>query len=336
MNRVRTSISDGDRSRIVEAYLRGETTSSISRVLGIKPTTISTILRVYISENRVEAKKRGRPPVRKLSDIQKDAIRGWVDDNCSLSLSELKARCEAEFNVVVCEKTVGRVLDSFHYTMKRAYTHPVRRNDLEALQIRHEYALNFMHILSSSPHEQIVFFDEVGMSVCMRNKRGRALRGERAVHVVGSIRTRNLSMLCSMNKEGIIHYSVSSRPYTTTLCIESLRFLVDTLREKNMVNVIIVGDNVAFHRSQCVREVIENAGHWLFFLPPYSPFLNPIENMFSKLKGCVKQARPTDEIDLMNKINNATSTITGSDCDGYFRSMLGFLTPCMNRELILD
>jgi transposase len=72
------------------------------------------------------------------------------------------------------------------------------------------------------------------------------------------------------------------------------------------------------------------------FLPPYSPFLNPIENMFSKWKESVRRSRPTNETELMQLIESGATMITESDCESYFRHMLGFLGRCINGEEVID
>ena len=72
------------------------------------------------------------------------------------------------------------------------------------------------------------------------------------------------------------------------------QFLVPTLR----LGDIVVLDNLGSHKSKAVRKAIRKAGAKLFFLPPYSPDLNPIEQVFAKLKHWLRdaQARSIDEI----------------------------------------
>ena len=53
-------------------------------------------------------------------------------------------------------------------------------------------------------------------------------------------------------------------------------------------------DNVAFHKNKEVKAIAEAKRHIIIFLPPYSPFLNPIENMFSKWKQVIRAKRPAN------------------------------------------
>jgi hypothetical protein len=77
-------------------------------------------------------------------------------------------------------------------------------------------------------------------------------------------------------------------------------------------------------------------GHQLIFLPPYSPFLNPIENSFAKWKQLVKNMQVENENELLVEIERCWELITPSDCDGFFRNMMTYLRGCMDGEEIDD
>ena len=175
-----------------------------------------------------------------------------------------------------------------------------------------------------------------GLCASMRTRRGRALSGMRATHVVSGLRTRNISVFCAFNKFGMYAYKAQSRAYNTTTFGEALQLLFDKLRQDRFENVILVLDNVPFHKAIVIQNQVQGAGHRLLFLPPYSPFLNPIENAFSKWKGAVRVRLPQNENQLMEFIDEGGRLITAEDCGGYFRHMLGFFVRCINREEIID
>jgi transposase len=95
-------------------------------------------------------------------------------------------------------------------------------------------------------------------------------------------------------------------------------------------------DNVPFHHSREVLERIVRKGHAYDFIPPYSPFLNPIENMFSQWKQKVKSCRPNNEKELMEMIDSSFDTISPEDCAGYYRRLLKMLSRCLKGEKIQD
>ena len=86
------------------------------------------------------------------------------------------------------------------YILKRVSLIPEHSNDAETLQIRFDYAREFFTLLASDDGDNILFLDEVGFNISMRSKRGRAVKGQRAIQIVPQIRNRNISVCCVMSK----------------------------------------------------------------------------------------------------------------------------------------
>ncbi len=84
------------------------------------------------------------------------------------------------------------------------------------------------------------------------------------------------------------------------------------------VGDIVVMDNLASHKVAGVRELIEDAGATLMYLPPYSPDFNPIEMAFSKLKAALRKAAARTKVELWDAIAGAIETFTPTECENYF------------------
>ena len=332
----RKETSDSDRARIVESYLDGDSVRTIARILGLKRGAVYSAISLYKNENRTEKKKRGGPRYKKLTEIHRERLREWVDIDCTLSLATLKQKCHTELNVDVCEKTIDRALSDFHFSMKRVSLEPVRRNDERNIEARVFYSNEFMRLLSETRENALFFIDEVGFTMNMRLKRGRSLIGTRAVQVVPTLRTRNISVFACMRKLGLYYFKPQTCPYNTAYFIEALRDLLTKIGNDGIQNAVFVVDNVPFHKSQFASTLLQESGHRLLFLPPYSPFLNPIENLFSKWKSWVKSRRPENELELMQFIEDGSNSVSADDCNGYYRHMLGLIARCINREHIHD
>ena len=82
---------------------------------------------------------------------------------------------------------------------------------------------------------------------------------------------------------------------------------------------VVVMDNLAPHRSPAVRGAIEAAGAELRYLPPYSPDFNPIENLWSKVKGKLRSLAARSVETLHEAMGVALATVTPGDCVGFFR-----------------
>ncbi len=81
---------------------------------------------------------------------------------------------------------------------------------------------------------------------------------------------------------------------------------------------IAVMDNLPSHKVDGVRQLIEEKGAMLLYLPPYSPDLNPIEQAFSKLKACLRKAAERSVDALWKAIGRIIKTFSADECANYF------------------
>lgn len=81
---------------------------------------------------------------------------------------------------------------------------------------------------------------------------------------------------------------------------------------------IVIMDNLGSHKSAVVRQMIRAAGARLWFLPPYSPDLNPIEQAFSKIKHWMRTAQKRTIEDTWRHIGHLVESIKPDECDNYF------------------
>ena len=123
----------------------------------------------------------------------------------------------------------------------------------------------------------------VGFSVSTQPKRGRAVAGQRATTPVPFSRSRNVLVVAAMTKNGMLYNKVHDTAVTGQdfqLCLDEIK---NICIEKKIANPVIILDNARIHHSH----ILNWDGFLPVFLPPYCPFLNPIENCFSKWKNVV-------------------------------------------------
>lgn len=83
---------------------------------------------------------------------------------------------------------------------------------------------------------------------------------------------------------------------------------------------VLVMDNLSTHKNKRAREVIEATGARIWDLPRYSPDLNPIEKMWSKVKAHLRKRKPRSEDELVKAISEALANVTAEDIAGWFAS----------------
>jgi transposase len=150
----------------------------------------------------------------------------------------------------------------------------------------------------------------------MTRLRARAPRGERAYGKVPRNRGKNTTLIASITLEGGMGASMTIEGATDALAFEAYveHFLAPTLEEGQ----VVVLDGLGAHRTDKVRELIEQKGADLLFLPSYSPDLNPIEEGFSKIKNIVRKAQARTREALVEAIALAISALTLEDVMGWF------------------
>jgi transposase len=232
----------------------------------------------------------------------------------------------------VGKSTINRAISSFNYTLKRLSLIPKKRNEPINIEWRFNYASWFTPLSQQSV--DFFFLDELGFNVSMRRRRGRSLSGKRAVLTVPAIRNRNISVCCAISRHGTFLYKKQDRPFNTETFSEFIDELLVKFDVEKISNAVLVLDNVQFHKSQVVRAKVEESSHELAFLPPYSPFLNPIENMFSQWKDKVGRGCPNNEEELLSLIDSSFLEISKEDCGNYYENMLGYIKRCLKRERI--
>ena len=92
--------------------------------------------------------------------------------------------------------------------------------------------------------------------------------------------------------------------------------LVPTLKPGD----IVIMDNLGSHKGKAVRDLIRSAGAKLFYLPKYSPDLNPIEQVFAKLKHLLRKAAARTVETVCAAIGQILGTYTAEECANYFRN----------------
>ena len=144
---------------------------------------------------------------------------------------------------------------------------------------------------------------------------GYASRGERLCLSVPRNRGKNTTLLSSITTGGM-GPSLAVEGATTSRVFESYveKVLVPSLR----VGQIVVMDNLSAHRPRRIRELIEQQGCELLYLPAYSPDYNPIEEAFAKIKNLLRKAAARSKEALVEAIGQALSAVTIEDALGYF------------------
>ena len=162
---------------------------------------------------------------------------------------------------------------------------------------------------------RLVFIDETWTKTNMAPLRGWGRRGRRLPAKVPQGRWKTMTLLAALRHDRI------DAPWLVDGPINGARFrlyvekvLVPTLAPGD----IVVMDNLGSHKGWAVRHAIRAAGAKLFFLPKYSPDLNPIEQVFAKLKHLLRRAAARNFDTVCAAIGQLLDSFTPQECANYF------------------
>ena len=164
---------------------------------------------------------------------------------------------------------------------------------------------------------RLVFIDETWAKTNMTRTHGRCLKGARLVAKTPHGHWRTLTFLAALRCDALTAPCVVDGPINgATFLAYVERVLVPSLRDGD----IVVMDNLGSHKSQAVRDAIRKVGAKLFFLPPYSPDLNPIEQVFAKLKTLLHKAAERTVEATWQRIGVLLQCFTPAECANYIRN----------------
>ena len=164
--------------------------------------------------------------------------------------------------------------------------------------------------------EQLVFLDECGINLAMTRLYGWGERHVRVEDYVPDARFERMSVLSAVRLSGVnaqVSFSGSLNGELFSLYVKYV--LAPTL---NVGDVVLL-DSLSSHKAEGALDPIYERGAFVWFLPVYSPDLNPIELLWSKLKAILRQLKARTCEDLQKALKTALAAITLEDIRNWFK-----------------
>jgi transposase len=165
--------------------------------------------------------------------------------------------------------------------------------------------------------KRLVFIDETWAKTNMAPLRGWAARGQRLIGRAPFGHWKTMTFVAALRHDAIVAPWVIDGPING----ESFRtyveqVLVPELRQGD----IVVMDNLGSHKAPAIRQAIRAAGAKLFYLPAYSPDLNPFEQVIAKLKHLLRKAAERTKEAVWRRIGSLLDQFTPQECENYIRN----------------
>jgi transposase len=161
---------------------------------------------------------------------------------------------------------------------------------------------------------RLVFIDETWAKTNMTRTHGRCARGQRLVDRVPHGHWKTMTFLAALRCDRIDAPFVLDGPINGEWFLAYVQqLLIPTLSPGD----VVIMDNLGSHKGNAVRRAIRAAGAHLIFLPPYSPDLNPIEQVFAKLKALLRKAAERTVEATWRRIGQLLDRFSSAECANY-------------------
>jgi transposase len=158
--------------------------------------------------------------------------------------------------------------------------------------------------------QRLIFIDETWTKTNMTRLRGRAPRGQRLIDKTPHGHWKTTTLIAALGISGlrcstVVDGAVNGDTFEA--------FVEQVLVPELCSGDVVIMDNLSSHKRQRIRELIEDAGAYLVFLPPYSPDLNPIEMVFAKVKQLLRSMACRTRDALWKAMQSVLDQVTPSD-----------------------
>lgn len=224
----------------------------------------------------------------KVTAEHRDAMCNLIEQNPRITLAQLTDKLFTLYSLVVSKTTVLRHLDALTYTLKQVRFEPERANTLENKKKRKEFAQRLLAF--QGQNIPILFMDESNFNIHISRSEGRSARGTRCSVAAAGSKGANVHMIGCIGSLGLIHFEMRRGAFHKEDACDWLRMCFRKAYSLYRKPVVLVLDNAPCHsRVEDVLLEEEFRNHFILRLAPYSPMLNPIEQVWSVMKSDVKR-----------------------------------------------
>lgn len=341
---TRTKTTPEFRLQLVNEYfIDNQDIKSICKRHRMADRTVRDIINRFKETQTVLYKPRGGDHCSKLSEEQSEYLRVLIDeeeDGNILTLEQLRDKLRNKFpEDFPTEKSISltaiskHVDDKLALTLKRSTPLEIAQETERTQELRVEYCQNLLP-QGINYMDNCIFVDESGFNYCMVPGRARSLKGKKAHVLTKTKRGKNITIIGAISPRRVeslqaVIINKGTNRFIFGEFIEQLLLWLDQEYKRPMV---VIMDNVKFHKSQIIKDIFDRSQHRLHFLPPYSPMFNPIETCFSKLKNYVKRSPRTEKDAMLNLIKEAGATVTQEDCKNWVLHSINNINKCLRGE----
>jgi transposase len=296
------------RERVVETFRSGRSREETATLFRVSQSSVQRWSRLDREKGSVAALKMGGHRPFALAS-ERDGIIKRIAQQPDLPLRTLRAELQGR-GINVSYFAVWNIVDRAGLSFKKKALHASEQDRPNVARRR----LQWQQRQDKVDPRRLVFIDETWTKTNMTPIRGRCPVGQRLIAKVPHGHRKTLTFVAALRCDGIHAPCLLDQPINAiSFRVYVEQFLVPTLRPGD----VVVMDNLSSHKGPAIRKAIRAAGAKLIFLPPYSPDLNPIEQVFAKLKTLLRKANARTIEAVSEAIAKLLDEYTVEECANY-------------------
>lgn len=300
--------SDDLRERVVAAIEAGHTRVKVAKLYNMALSTVGGIIKRKRETGSVSPDKFGGYKTFTL-EPHTDRVKELVAEQPDITLAEIQVRLAKE-KVKVSQSGIFRFLRHINLTFKKKSLHAAEQDRPDVAAARKALRKE-QKILDP---KQLVFIDETAATTKMTRLYGRAPQGKRLVDKVPHGHWKTTTFICALRYDGVTAPFMLDGPMDGPHFLAYVeQILAPTLKKGQIVFL----DNVSTHKVDGVEEAIAARGACAIFLPAYSPDLNPIEQLFARLKSFLRKMKARTVEQLWRAIASFLKGVSKEECKAY-------------------
>jgi transposase len=298
------------RHRAVQAVLRGEGQTAVAKTFGLSRAAVAKWMHLYRrnGEKALNGVKRGRHKQIKLESWQAAQTVRTITDHCPdqvklpwvLWTRDAVAQLIKErYGLAISRWTAGRYLHRWGFTPQKPAKRALEQNP-EAVQRWLDTEYPAIHASAKQEDAEIHWGDEMGIRSDHQSGRTWGIKGKTPIVAMTGQRF-SCNMISTITNRGSLRFMIYQKRFTTEVFITFLRRLISSVDHK----IYLIVDNHSVHRAQKVKKWLEKHKTQIaiFYLPSYSPELNPDEYLNNDIKNNASRSRrPSTKIKLQDNV----------------------------------
>ncbi|KAA1070844.1 hypothetical protein PGT21_050111 [Puccinia graminis f. sp. tritici] len=272
----------------------------------------------------------------KFTDDMKTELLLELDQKSTTTLPEMVKFIQERFGVKVSTQAISNLIHDIDISWKLVANIPAAWNKTELIEQR----ANFVNRCGLDLGRRVVFIDEAGFDLHSGRAFGYSPSGQPAVLSLVP-KAKQVTLIGALSVDGFDHYELLNADNTKAKGVgaDEVCLFLSSLGARLPRESLIIMDNAPTHQGKRFKEVIgsleTSKSIKIEFLPPYSPFLNPIEYSFHSIKSYVQSKQPPNRAALVEEIKNAIhEVITPEKSKIYFSHCQRLYQPCADFQQI--